>query len=69
MKLHHFQSYVESKEVTIHAIDTTEQLADYLTKPLNVQDVGVSLKESVGIVGKLQNGIHTIFFPVWNIKT
>ena len=37
VKLHHFRSYVESEEVTIHPIDTSEQLADYLTKPLNVQ--------------------------------
>ena len=37
VKLHHFRSDVRLKEVTIYAIDTTEQLADYLTKPLNVQ--------------------------------
>ena len=37
VKLHHFRSYVESKEVTIHPIDTSEQLADHLTKPLPLQ--------------------------------
>ena len=34
VKLHHFRSYVESKAVSIHPIDTKEQLADYLTKPV-----------------------------------
>ena len=48
VKLHHFQSYVESKEVTIHAIDTTEQLADYLTKPLNVQMLEYLRKKEIG---------------------
>ena len=32
VKLHHFRSYVEDKVITIHPIDTTAQLADYLTK-------------------------------------
>jgi len=35
VKLHHFRSYVESGHVHILPIDTTEQLADYLTKPVN----------------------------------
>ena len=48
VKLHHFRSYVESKEVTIHAIDTTEQLADYLTKPLNVQMLEYLRKKVLG---------------------
>ena len=35
-RLHHFRSYVdETKEISIHKIDTTMQLADFLTKPLN----------------------------------
>jgi hypothetical protein len=34
-RLHHFRGYVENKRVSIHKIDTKEQLADYLTKPLN----------------------------------
>ena len=37
VKLHHFRSYVESKEITIEKIDTAEQLADFLTKPLNAE--------------------------------
>jgi hypothetical protein len=35
VKLHHFRSYVESKAVQIFPIATLEQLADYLTKPVN----------------------------------
>ena len=36
-KLHHFRSYVARKEITIHPIDTREQPADILTKPLAVE--------------------------------
>ena len=36
-KLHHFRSYVASKEISIHPIDTKEQPADILTKPLAVE--------------------------------
>ncbi|HUW48576.1 MAG TPA: Ty1/Copia family ribonuclease HI [Patescibacteria group bacterium] len=36
VKLHHFRDYVERKEISIHKIDTLEQLADYLTKPVSV---------------------------------
>ena len=36
VKLHHFRSYVEEGKISIHAVDTTNQLADYLTKPLAV---------------------------------
>ena len=35
IRLHHFCSYVGSGDVTIHDIDTNDQLADLLTKPLN----------------------------------
>ena len=35
VKLHHFRSHVERKEISIHPIDTEDQLADYLTKPVN----------------------------------
>lgn len=34
LKYHHFRSYVQNKLVQIEPIDTTEQLADMLTKPL-----------------------------------
>ena len=36
VKLHHFRDYINSGQITVHKINTTEQLADYLTKPLNV---------------------------------
>ena len=31
---HHFRTFVLSKEITIHTIDTKNQTADLLTKPL-----------------------------------
>jgi hypothetical protein len=34
IKYHHFRQAVEDKEVSIHAIDTKDQLADVFTKPL-----------------------------------
>ena len=37
-RLHHFRSYVDSGEVSIHKIDTFDQPADLLTKPLNEVD-------------------------------
>ena len=45
-KLHHFRSYVERGEVSIHAIKTTHQIADYLTKPLNAEQL-CKLREMV----------------------
>ena len=38
VKYHHFCNYVKQGEISIHKIDTAEQLADYLTKPVN-QDI------------------------------
>jgi len=35
IKYHHFRDYVERGEVSVHPIDTKEQPADMLTKPLN----------------------------------
>jgi len=34
-KLHHFRDYVTRGEISIHPIDTHDQPADFLTKPLN----------------------------------
>jgi hypothetical protein len=48
VKLHHFRSYVEAEEVTISAIDTSEQVADYLTKPLNAQMLQYLRKKVMG---------------------
>jgi hypothetical protein len=36
VKLHHFRDYVERGEISIHPIPSGDQLADYLTKPLEV---------------------------------
>ena len=46
VKLHHFRGYVERGDITIHAIPTTEQLSDYLTKPL-AQNVLAPLRKMV----------------------
>ena len=35
VRLHHFRDYVERREVSIHAISTHDQPADYLTKALS----------------------------------
>ena len=37
VKLHHFRDYVMRKEISINSISTTDQLGDYLTKPVNEQ--------------------------------
>jgi hypothetical protein len=34
VKFHHFRDYVTRGDVSIHKIDTKEQLADYMTKPV-----------------------------------
>ena len=36
-KLHHFRSYVNSGEISVHKIDMSLQPADVLTKPLNYE--------------------------------
>jgi hypothetical protein len=39
-RLHHFRSYVDDlKEISIHKINTLDQLADILTKPLNEEAI------------------------------
>jgi hypothetical protein len=35
VKLHHFRDYITRKEISVHPIGTSDQLADYLTKPVN----------------------------------
>lgn len=46
VKLHHFRSYVNSGQISIHKIDTHDQNADYLTKALPV-DQFVKLRKKV----------------------
>ncbi len=35
VKLHFFRDYIIRKEITVNPIHTSQQLADYLTKPVN----------------------------------
>ena len=35
VKYHQFRDYVDRGEISVHKIDTTDQLADYLTKPVS----------------------------------
>ena len=37
IKYHHFRSFVSSGKIVVKPIDTTEQLADMLTKPLKAK--------------------------------
>ena len=48
VKLHHFRDYVERGEITIEAIDMTNQLADYLTKPVNAEILKHLRKQVMG---------------------
>jgi hypothetical protein len=36
VKLHHFRDYLDCKEISIHPVGTDDQLADFLTKPVNL---------------------------------
>jgi len=47
-RLHHFRSYVDNGEISIHKIDTLEQPADLLTKPLNEDAVAKFRKMIMG---------------------
>ena len=47
-KLHHFRSYVNSGEISVHKIDTSLQPADVLTKPLNTELLKRHLKTVMG---------------------
>ena len=46
VRLHHFREHVNNGTITILPIDTKDQLADYLTKPLNHTDL-IRLRERV----------------------
>ena len=48
VKLHHFRDYIDSGQITVHKIDTKEQIADYLTKPLNAQTFKALRKKVMG---------------------
>ena len=46
VKLHHFRDYVSRGEISIHPIESENQLSDYLTKPVNV-DILAKLRKIV----------------------
>jgi hypothetical protein len=46
VKLHHFKDYVTRGNITIHAIRTHDQEADYLTKPVG-EDIIKKLRHKV----------------------
>ena len=48
VKLHHFRSYVNSDRISIHAIKSGKQLADYLTKPLNAHALAYLRQQVLG---------------------
>ena len=48
VKLHHFRSYVESGAITLHAISSADQISDFLTKPLNVEDLSRLRRQVLG---------------------
>ena len=47
-KLHHFRDYVSWDNILIHAISTVDQLADYLTKPVNEETLAKLRKDVMG---------------------
>jgi hypothetical protein len=48
VKLHHFHDYVTRGEISINRINTKDQLADYLTKPVNAETLERLRKEVMG---------------------
>ena len=48
VKLHHFRQYVNDGSIIIRKIDTAEQQADYLTKPLPVETLQYLRRKVMG---------------------
>jgi Reverse transcriptase (RNA-dependent DNA polymerase) len=48
VKLHHFRDYVQRKEISIQKIDTKDQLADFLTKPVPEQILTPLRRKALG---------------------
>jgi hypothetical protein len=48
VKLHHFRDYVTRAEISINPINTKDQLADYLMKPVNTETLQKLRKEVMG---------------------
>ena len=49
MKLHHFNTYVEKKEVSIQPIKSEQQIAYYLTKLLKCRTVTTVAEDGIGM--------------------
>ena len=47
-RLHHFRSYVDDGQISIHKVNTSEQDADMLTKPVNVETLKRCRKNMMG---------------------
>ena len=48
IKLHHFRDYITRGDIKIQAIDTTNQLANYLTKLVNKNTLTYLRKKVMG---------------------
>ena len=48
LKYHHFRQFVSNKTIIIKPIDTKEQLADILTKPINEKQFAYLRKKIIG---------------------
>ena len=48
VKLHHFHDYITRGDIKIKAIDTTNQLANYITKPVNKNTLTYLRKKVMG---------------------
>ena len=69
VKLHHFRRYVdETKEITIHEINTKDQPADMLTKPLNWEDLNRHRRFAMNWPQPQQKGIERVSTRKWKLK-
>lgn len=47
-RLHHFRSYVDDRQITIQKVNTSEQDADMLSKPVNIEVLRRCRKKMMG---------------------
>jgi hypothetical protein len=57
VKLHHFLDCATHREISIHPIQTHNQQADYLTKPVNESKIG-----------KLRGLVQGWYKDCWDVK-
>ena len=48
VKYHHFRDYITRGSISVHKIDTSDQCADYLTKPVNLEVLSKLRKQIMG---------------------